>query len=565
MGGRYGILVKLLSTAVLALLGFAVLSYVALGQLRQSMMEDRIARVKAVSEVARSVVKSIYDRSKAGEFDEATAKAQALDLLRNARYLGDEYIFIYANDGTAQLVPPKPEREGKNFLASVDADGTAFIRMMIDGAKTGGASVFYKFPRPNSEQPIAKVSYGLGFEPWGWMIGTGLYLDDIDAEFRATAWRFSLIALMVMLAALGLVVVLARNISVPLGKLARVAEKLGQHDYSIQVEATPRTDEIGTLTRAIAILRDEAAQADEARAAQQETYKLASAQRREARLKLADDVEASIQRVSAVVVEAVAEMEDAAKTVSGSVESAGEQAGSVVSVAEQASSNVATVANAAGELSSSIHEIASQVHKSTSISSQAVGEAERTNTLILSLAEAAGRIGEVVTLINDIASQTNLLALNATIEAARAGDAGKGFAVVANEVKTLANQTARATEEISTQIGTVQTRTGEAVNAIRGITSTIGTLNEIASAIAAAVEEQGAATAEIARNVQEAAAGTQEVTSTLGLLSAATAEAGSSANVVLEIAHRLTSVAGNLESEVHTFMDSVRNDRGAGG
>ena len=563
--GKAGIAVKLMSTAVLALLGFVILSWVALGELRQTMLDDRLSKVEALTQVAAGIIKSYDERARAGEFDEATARAQAIETLRQIRYQGQEYYFVYTADGTAVMVPPKPEREGKNFIDAKDADGVPYIRHLVDGAKAGGGKVFYTFPRPNSDLPVAKVSFASLYQPWGWIVGTGVYLDDVGAEFQAAAWRFGLIALAVTLVSLVLAGLLARGIAGPILHLSHAAERLAQRDFSVQIDGAERRDEIGILTKAIGVLRDEAVQAETVRTQQQETYRQTSIQRREARLKLADDVEATIKRVSDVLVDAVAEMEGAARIVSGAVQSAGDQASTVVSTAEQASANVATVAAAAEQLSASIHEIASQVHRSSDMSHQAVGEAERTNTLVLSLAEAAGRIGEVVTLINDIAAQTNLLALNATIEAARAGDAGKGFAVVAGEVKTLANQTAKATEEISNQIGAVQARTREAVAAIRGIGGTIGTLNDIAGAIAAAVEEQGAATQEIARNVQQAATGTQEVAGVLGQLSAATAEAGGSAESVLYIAGRLTSEAGSLETEIHNFMDTVRADKGAQG
>ncbi|MBI3445493.1 MAG: cache domain-containing protein [Magnetospirillum sp.] len=563
MSGKSGILVKLLSTAVLAVAGFAILSMVALTQLRQSMLNDRIAKVTALAEVARGTIKSFHDRAKAGEFDEATAKAQALETLRPLRYQGEEYFFIYDFDGINILHPVKPEREGKNFLTSTDVDGKAYIRQLIDGAKAGRGLAFYKFPRAGSEVAVPKVSVTFSHAPWNWMVGTGVYIDDIDAEFRSAALEFAAIALLVVLAALALVAALARNIASPIKRLAEVAQRLAQQDYSAQVEQSSRTDEIGTLMGAISVLRDEAASAAEARAAQQEAYKLSSVQRRDARLKLADDIESSIKRVTDVVVQAVGEMESAANIVSGSVSDASDRATSAAATAEQASGNVSTVAAAAEQLSASISEISRQVHESSNTSGQAVAEAERTNALVLGLAEAAGHIGEVVTLINDIASQTNLLALNATIEAARAGEAGKGFAVVANEVKHLATQTARATEEISAQVSSVQTRTREAVEAIGGIAATIGHINQIAGAIAAAVEEQGAATAEIARNVQEASAGTQEVSTILGQLAGATAEAGNSAASVLGIARRLTTEAGSLDTEVHQFVDSMRHDNGA--
>ena len=486
------------------------------------------------AEVARGTIKSFDDRSKAGEFDEATAKAQAIETLRRIRYQGDEYFFIYAADGTALMVPPKPEREGKSFLDIRDADGTPFIQLLIDAAKAGGGTVFYKFPRPGSDDPVAKVSYATGYAPWNWAVGTGIYIDDVEAEFHAAVWRFALIALVVVAAALALTIVLAGNIATPIIRMADVAQRLARRDFSVDVDRTPRADEIGILAGAIAVLRDEAAQLEAVRAEQQDQARIASVQRRQTRMKLADDVEASIKRVSDVLIDAVAEMQGAARVVSGAVQTAGDQAAGVVATAEQASANVETVATAAEELSASIHEIARQVHRSSSISGQAVTEAERTNALVLGLAEAAGRIGEVVTLINDIASQTNLLALNATIEAARAGEAGKGFAVVANEVKNLANQTAKATDGITQQITAVQAATREAVEAIEGIGTTILEVSETATAIAAAVEEQHAATQDIAGNVHRAADGTDNVRQ--GILKVSTNAERTGSTAVQEIA-----------------------------
>ncbi|MGC2854006.1 protoglobin domain-containing protein [Novispirillum sp. DQ9] len=259
-----------------------------------------------------------------------------------------------------------------------------------------------------------------------------------------------------------------------------------------------------------------------------------------------------------IVAAAATELQSTSQSMAETAEATSRQASLVATAAEEASQNVQTVASAAEELHASISEISRQVSESTRISGEAVREAERTNQLVTGLAAAADKIGAVVRLINDIASQTNLLALNATIEAARAGDAGKGFAVVANEVKNLANQTARATEEISTQIGEVQNATKSAVGAIQGIGSTISQINEIASAIAAAVEEQGAATREIARNVQEASAGTTEVTSNIHNVTEASSETGHAAKEVLTASKELSSQSERLKSKVDVFLSDIR-------
>ena len=262
-----------------------------------------------------------------------------------------------------------------------------------------------------------------------------------------------------------------------------------------------------------------------------------------------------VNEVVEIVASSAQEMESSALAMSSTSEQTSRQSAAVASAAEQATSNVQTAATAAEELSTSIKEISAQVQESTEVAGRAVSQAESTNETVQGLAESAQKVGEVVKLINDIASQTNLLALNATIEAARAGDAGKGFAVVASEVKSLANQTAKATEEIAAQINDIQAATGEAVKAIDGIGKTITGVNEIATGIASAVEEQAAATQEIARNVTEAATGTQEVTTNIGSVQEAATETGSASSQVLEAAKELAGRANELREEVDKFVN----------
>jgi methyl-accepting chemotaxis protein len=552
---KVGIAGKLMSTAVLTAVGFIILAGVALSQLRDTMVEDRLAKVRNLAEVARGVVVSFHARAKAGEFDDLTARAMAKEALRGVRYEKVEYLFIYSGDGTNVLLPPKPDREGTNMIEMKDANGVPFIRQLI---AANGKPVFYQFPRAGSDVPVDKVATGVSFEPWGWTIGTGIYIDDVDAEFRTVALRFSIIFAVVLVSGIALVVALARNIGGGVIRLVAVTKQLAARDFSVTVPETARHDEIGQLAQAVAVLRDGAAEADRLREAQEAMKAQAEAERRAGLLKVADGFEGSVKRVAGNITSAAGQLEGAAQTVSGAVQTASGQATSVAAAAEQASANVATVATAAEELSSSIREISRQVQASSTISSEAVAEAQRTNQLVEGLAQSATRIGEVVSLINDIASQTNLLALNATIEAARAGDAGKGFAVVANEVKSLATQTGKATEDISNQIGAVQAATNQAVDAIRAIVGTINRINEIAGAIAASVEQQGAATQEIARNVQQAAAGTAEVTSYLGQLTMATSEAGDSAGGMLHATQALVTEAKTLRSEVDGFLSGIR-------
>ncbi len=343
----------------------------------------------------------------------------------------------------------------------------------------------------------------------------------------------------------------------PIGGLTMAMMTLANGDSTVAIPGTDRRDEVGDMSRAVEVFKDnmiKAAEMDRARRAEEE----AKANRAAAITKLTDEFGREIDAVVHELSTAATQMKADAEAMASTAEETNRQAVAVAAGAEEASNNVQTVASAAEELSSSIGEISRQVAQSAQIATKAVGDATRTNASVEGLAQAAQKIGDVVKLINDIAGQTNLLALNATIEAARAGEAGKGFAVVASEVKSLATQTAKATEDIAAQVGEIQTATGGAVRDIREIGGTIRQINEIATTIASAVEEQGAATKEIARNVQQASAGTNEVSSNIAGVTQAAGETGQVASHVLEAAVGLNKQSEILSSRVETFLTKIR-------
>ncbi len=356
--------------------------------------------------------------------------------------------------------------------------------------------------------------------------------------------------------ALGLLLV--RSMTTRIAALTSVMQRLAAQDLSVDVPSSRDRDEIGVMAGTVQVFKDNMVDAERIRSEQDGVKARNEAERRAAMQRLADEFEASVTGVVEIVSSASTELQSTAQSMSATAEETSRQSQAVASASEQASTNVRSAASAAEQLSSSISEISRQVTESTRIAGDATQQASRTNDQIQGLAEAAQRIGDVVKLINDIAGQTNLLALNATIEAARAGDAGKGFAVVASEVKSLANQTATATEEISSKITEMQAATVQSVQAVQLIGQTIGQINEIATAIASAVEQQGAATREIARNVQEASSGTHDVSFTIAEVTRSATDTGSASHQVLEAAGELSRNAETLRGQVDGFLARIR-------
>ena len=393
--------------------------------------------------------------------------------------------------------------------------------------------------------------------------GTQDSLDKASDQAKAetdTSIRLTYVGVGIGLAlVLALAVMLSRRyLSQPIVAMGEAMHRLSARDYEVSILGTERRDEIGMMASALQVFKDGMIQADAAAAEQEATRQ--ERERRAHRIEsMTRDFDNSVSKILREVAAAGAEMHETASAMSATAEQTTTQATIVATAAEEASANVQTVASASEELASSIQEISRQVNQSARVAANAAEQSAQTNDLMLGLSQSAQRIGEVVSLINNIASQTNLLALNATIEAARAGEAGKGFAVVANEVKTLANQTGKATDEIAQQIAAVQAATGKAVEAIQGIGRTISEINEISAAIASAVEQQGAATQEISRNVQQAAEGTQEVTRNIGGVSEAATETGHSAHSVLTAATGLARESGALRQTVDGFLQEVRN------
>jgi methyl-accepting chemotaxis protein len=552
IGARLALLVNLQSLLVAVMLAMGLRGMSLVNASLKTVYEDRTVCLVQLDAIGSALQDIRMNIRRAAEMPPGPGREAQLAPVKNWQAVIDrqwaDYIGTYLDPDEKLLVDKM-----KPLLAAFQSEISADYSLLKDGqdgvrvvqaldAETNSFSAAYDALRPlvGLQEAVARQEYEKS--------------KRVFSQTQIVNWSVLAVGLLL---ACGLAWVIVRSITVSVAGMIAVMNRLAINDTSVDVTGSGRRDEIGEMARSVEVFKINAIERLRLEAEEKQAVR-----RREERQKtiesLTSGFDSEVTTLLGGLSGAATELGETSHAMTANAEETLRQTSVVSAATEEASQNLNTIASASNEMLASIHEIANQVQRAATISSDAVHEADSTSQKMRTLAETAARIGDVVTLIQDIASQTNLLALNATIEAARAGEAGKGFAVVAGEVKTLASQTAKATTEIAAQISAIQLETGGAVDAIRRINGVIGDISEMSAVIAGAVEEQGAAMQEVVRNVEQAAVGTNEVASNIVQVVGAARNTGEMASGVQSAASRVQAESSQLRNRVETFLEAVK-------
>ncbi len=552
---------RLIALIIVSSLGLLIVGGISLNSLRSDLFQQKQLELKHIIESAINIADSYQSRAQDGKMSEEEAKVAALTAINGIRYGGGDYLWVNDMNSVMIMHPIKPSLEGKDLSKLEDKNGKLIFPAFISAIKaseTGGGYVDYLWPKPGSEAPVEKLSYVQNYKTWGWVIGTGVYMDDFDAALQERTQILLGIMAAVLIITIAISIAVTRSITTPLGGMTKAMMNLAHGETNIEIPQPKFNDEIKDMAEAMDIFHGNAAERERLQQEQDEQQRRSHEEKQAMLSELATNFEQSVGALTQKVADSAVQSSAGAQEMAAVAGATSSEASGIVEVCHIASKSVSAVTNASQLLTDSIEEIDVRVRESSSVATEAVSQIKKTNEEVEGLSEAAQKIGDVVGLISDIAEQTNLLALNATIEAARAGEAGKGFAVVASEVKSLATQTAKATEEISEQVSSMQNATGSAVDAIKGIQDIITKIDEISGAISESVSRQNQATHEIAQNVQEASYSTGQVTDTVDRVRSTAENASAAAQAVEGMITQMTDHADLLGKEVEAFLSKVR-------
>ncbi|MDQ1288645.1 MAG: methyl-accepting chemotaxis protein [Actinomycetota bacterium] len=515
---------RLMLMVAVSVVGLSVLATLSSIELRSAMKTERRATMRSVVQEAVTIAKAFHAQETAGKLTRAEAQARTLEALNPQRFDPNGYLFGYTTEGVCFLLPTKPERVGKNFLGDKDKKGTFFVKDLITaGNAPNGGFVEWWFPKPNEKDASPKEGYALTFQPWGWMIGTGLYTDDIQGAYYdhliSMLLKFALPAVLIILT-IGLLI--SRSITRP---ITAAITKMRSGDLRTRLDTGQGRTEIDDLSIALNHTLD-----------------------------TVESVVRDVVRASTEIQSSVHDLDDASRSISAVAESSSHQAVEGSTAAEALSQNMAALAAGSVEMEASIQEIASNASEAARVAADGMTAATSTNESISRLGASSAEIGDVVRVINNIAEQTKLLALNATIESARAGEAGKGFAVVATEVKDLAQGTTTASEDIVHRVDALVSDTTHAVQAIQSIAEIISNINDFQVTIAGAIEEQTSTTREMAQVVSDTADSGRAVSALIQDVSQGASRTESGLEQIRLQTERLSSMAEALERTVGVFQ-----------
>ncbi|MCV2394271.1 methyl-accepting chemotaxis protein [Actinotalea sp. M2MS4P-6] len=515
---------QLLLLVASGLVGLVVLSLLSAQQLRATMLAEREMTLQSVVQEGVATMAMYEEQAQAGDITEAEAQQRALEALGAQRFDPNGYLFGYDTEGTCVLLPTKPERVGQNFLAEVDDNGTPFIQEIVTaGQQPGGGFTEYWFPKPDADAASPKLAYSLVFEPWGWVIGTGAYIDDIQTAATAALWHqlaFQALPVVLVLILVGLLI--SRHVERSIRNVTRTLEN---GDLSTRLDEGAGRTELEQLAKAL-----------------------------NGTLDTVSEVVRGVIAVSGELDEGARALDAASQDIAQIAQDASERARQGTEAAESLTRSFAALVESSSQMDVAVREIATNASDATRVAADAVGVAGTAGETIRRLGSSSAEIGEVVRVITTIAEQTKLLALNATIESARAGENGKGFAVVATEVKDLAQGTAEASDDIVRRIESLVGDTTSAVSSVESIAEIIASINSYQVSIAGAIEEQTATTSEIDSVVGLAAEDGRRVSALMQDVSDQASRTETGLTPVRNYAARLVAASDQLKSAVAVFQ-----------